>query len=116
MAKSLVDDLQDVIDEVADWSIKAILGAIDQFTLNSAPFDHVEKPREVQIDEYLAIRGNAQAWYSRLEDTAQTLIGQLKEMGLPEGEIAKLSPYTIAFKVQAKYHLDMEKMLNAASE
>ena len=110
MTQSLVQHLEEVIEKVSDWATDMILEAVNNMTVNSGPFGHVKLSPEEQLEEYAKIHGNAQAWYSRIEDTAQSLIGQLKEAGVPENEIMRLSPYTMAIKVQAKYALDMQKL------
>lgn len=115
MPASLVEELEEVIEEVADWAIKTILDAVDKFTLNSGPFGHVKLSPAEQLEEYATIKGNPQAWYSRIESSAQALIGELKSAGVPESEILKLHPYNVAFMVQAKYHLDMEKLLEKSN-
>ena len=111
MTTSLVQDVDQIIDEVAQWAIDIIMEAIDKFTLKSGPFGFVKLTPEEQLVEYSNYRGNAQAWYSRIESTAQGLIGQLKTAGIPEDQIATLAPYNIAFLVTAKYDMDMRELM-----
>ena len=107
---SLVDQSQEIIDLVSDWAVDQIHEITDKLTLGSGPFGHVKLTPAEQLAEYAKVENNAQAWFSRIESTAQTLIGELKGLGVPETDIMKLSPYTIAIKVQAKYWLDMQKL------
>ena len=115
MTTSLVQDVDTIVDEVSEWAIEVILETTDKFTLKSGPFGFVKLTDEEMLADYANYFGNPQAWYSRIESTAQGLIGQLKAAGIPEDQIATLAPYNIAFLVTAKYDMDMRKLMEGSN-
>ena len=97
---TFIDDLEEVVDIVADWGVDIILDAIGKLTTNGRAFGSVDKPEELQLEDHMKKHGNPQAYVASIDKRARDLINQLMEDGIPPEDIASIHPYDISIKYE----------------
>ena len=103
---SFVDEMEEIVDIVSDWGVETIMKAIED--LGNRPFDSVELSVEQQLEDYLKLRGNPQAWSTYIDGKATELITQLQADCVPGDDIVSIHPHDIAIKYAIDWSSRME--------
>ena len=96
---------------VADWAVAAINRIVEILTPNGRPYGHMEQTMSERLIEYMALRGNEQAWGQYILDSAQNIAQKLIDSGLDQATMLSVHPWDIAAKYAAEYSIEMEDEL-----
>jgi len=108
---SYITDMEEVIDEVADWAVSLIQETISALMPDGKPFLMELKTEDDQIEEYMALRGNPEAWTKFIAENTSAIILELQDSGLDADLINTVHPADIAQKFAISWSADMEKVL-----
>jgi|SRR3990167_136252 len=108
---TFIDEVEQVVDEVAIWGADQVKAAIDALAPDGRPFGTVKRTEEEQIAEYLTIRGNPTNWLIWLRAKSEELIQQLMVGGIDQDVIATIDPVDIAIAFAIDYSAEMESKL-----
>lgn len=106
-----VEELEGVIEGVSNWAVDIIQKAVEALNPSGKPFQFEEQPIEKQIEDYILIRGNPEAWLSFIQSRSDEMVKRLEEAGVPPNEIASVHPFDIASKYAIAYSVFMEDEL-----
>jgi len=106
-----METLEDVAQEVSTWAVDIIKHVVEAVSPEGRPFDTELMSTEDQLNEYLNIRGNPDAWLQWISIQELNITEQLFAAQVPEGEIALANPHKLAFAYALKYSSKMEKLL-----
>ena len=108
---TFIEDMEALVDKVSDWGVDVILDSVEQLTKDGRPFGAVAMSPEIQMEEYMKLRGNPEAFVKYIDSKARDLITQLMEDGIAEEDIASVHPYDIAINFAIEWSYDMEKKM-----
>lgn len=108
---SFIAQVEASIEEVADWGANLIDRAIKALSPDGRPFLYSEQSEGEQIVEYMALRGNPEAWAKWIGDTAGEIFMKLQESAVPPDEIMAVHPVDIAMKMAIEHSYTMETMM-----
>ena len=108
---TFIEDMEKIVESVSDWGVEVVVNAVEQLTTDGRPFGAVVMPPEVQMEEYMKMRGNPEAFAKYIDSKARDLITQLIEDGLAEEDIASVHPYNIAIQFAIDWSAQMEKKI-----
>ena len=109
---TFIEDMEALVDIVSDWGVDVVLDSVAQLTKDGRPFGAELRSSEIQMEDYMKLRGNPEAFAKHIDSKARDLITQLTEEGIAEEDIASIHPYDIAIKFAIDWSYDMEKKLN----
>lgn len=105
---SFIADMEEVAELVSDWAVEVVGKAVDALMPDGRPWNTIEQTMDERLQEYLALRGNQQAWDEYRLEQAVEIATRLMNNGLDESDVLGLHPYDIATKFAAKWSYDME--------
>ena len=108
---SFVTDIEEVVEELSDWAVETVLEILDSITPDGKPF--FKEPISVaeQLEEYMAIRGNPEAWTKWMAEQAVTIILELQDSAVPPDMILSVHPVDISQKAAIAWSAEMEDKL-----
>lgn len=106
-----IDRLEQAQKMVADWAVTAIQRIVDILTPDGRPYGYTEQTMDKQLVDYIALRGNEQAWGQYILDSAQNIAKKLVDSGLDQETMLSVHPWDIAAKYAAQYSIEMETEL-----
>ena len=113
---TFIEDQEEVVPIVRDWAVGIINDAVVSLTKDGRPFGSDIMTPEQQMEEYMKLRGNPEAYMKYIDSKARDLMNQLLKDGLDEESIASIHPYDIAIRFAIDWSSRMEKeMLNDKS-
>lgn len=107
-----VDQLERVTDEVSDWAVGIIQRVYETLAPDNRGWDEVLQSEEDQLNDYIMLRGNPEAWGQYLYELAEDISTKLMDAGLPSDDIASVHPWDLAQKFALDYSVRMEKLLD----
>lgn len=115
MSIGLVDSIDEIVETVSDWAVDIIKDALTALNPSGRPYGFVDQPIEEQLNDYILIKSNDQAWLAFIQNKSQEIIQRLTEAGLPEDELAAIHPFDIASRYAIAYSAYMEDELRKRS-
>lgn len=106
-----VDQLERVADEVSDWATAVIFRVYETLAPDNRGWDETIQSEEDQINDYVMLRGNPEAWGQYLFELAEDISTKLMDAGLPSDDIASVHPWDLAQKFALDYSVRMETLL-----
>ncbi len=113
---SFIKQVEDSIEEVAQWGADLIDRALSVLAPDGRPFLFAEQSEGEQILEYMKIRGDEQEWAKWIGDTAGQIVSKLQESAVPPDEIMAIHPIDIAAKFAIEYSYNMETLIGNKAE
>lgn len=110
-----VADLERVAQLVADWYAQTVMDIYHVLMPDGRPFDYVDNPQQ-KMNDYLALRGNEQAWLEYFWTEAQNIMQKLQQSGLPQDKILAVHPYNLAQLWGLEFSVEMENHLRKGEE
>ena len=111
MADSYIDKLELAEHMVADWAVEAVNRIYKILTPDGRPYGYTEQDMDGRLVDYMALRGNEQAWGQYILDSAQNIAQKLIDSGLDQATMLSVHPWDIAAKYAAEYSIEMEDEL-----
>lgn len=111
MSRTFIDQLDDVVEVVSDFGVQIVTRALDLLAPDGRPFGYEPGTPEMQIQEYMPLRGNAEAWGQWIMDNAQVIVEKMQENSLSPSDIESIHPYDIAQKAAIGYSVRMEALI-----
>ena len=111
MGNSFVEELEEVVDEVAEWGAEQVKIIINKLSPDGRPFGSVEKSMEQQLDEYRQMRNDPAKWLEFISTWSLQVTQQLAGSGVSQETIQSISPIDIAIAFASDYAIRMEKEL-----
>ena len=96
MAETFIDDLEAVVDEVAQWGADEVVAVINALAPDGRPFGAVKKDIEQQLTEYRLLRNDVNAWMVWISQKATELTGTLMQASIDPDTINAVNPVNIA--------------------
>lgn len=112
MAKTFIDTLEEVTEEVAQWASQTINQVTEIISPDGRPYMSRLLSEEEQVEQYLNLRGDPQAWSQWLGERELEIIQELLQGGMNEAEISLVSPQQLAASIALQYSASMEKLIN----
>lgn len=106
-----IDQLERVADEVSDWATAMILRIYETLAPDNRGWDETLQSEEDQINDYIMLRENPEAWGQYIFELAQDIQTKLADAGLPSDDIASVHPWDLAQKFALDYSFRMETLL-----
>lgn len=111
MSQSYIEVLEDVALEVSQWAEEFTDNIIEAVSPDKRPFDSVPTSETDDLNKYLEIRGNPNAWIQWIGLQEYSITNQLYSAQVPDDEIALISPRKLAEAYALAYSAKMEKLL-----
>lgn len=108
----LFEDVQEI---VSNWAVDVIQEIVHALIPDDRPFGFQEQSIEEQINEYILLRSNPNAWLEYIQTNAQLIEQKLQEASVPPDLIASVHPFDISVKFSLAYSAYMEDQLRARS-
>jgi hypothetical protein len=108
---SFVSGIENIVDVVADWAVDAIEQVVNILAPDGRPFGYEPVDEEDQIENYLQLKGNPQAWTAFINERATKISQDLQTNGLQEDDILSVHPFDIAARYAMNYAAAMEAKL-----
>lgn len=111
MPETFIDELEAVVEEVAERAAREIQEIVDTLAPDGRPFGQDRKSLEEQLIEYRNIRNDTAAWKLWISNKALEITGKLQVDGIDQEKINALNPLRIAIAFMVDYSTRMEKEL-----
>ena len=111
MANTFVDELEEVVEEVATRLAEDIANIVDTLAPDGRPFGQELKSTEEQLADYRIIRNDVEAWKVWVSNKALEISTQLKLGAVSEDKVVALNPLRIALAFMLDYSSKMEKLI-----
>lgn len=111
----IIKDLEEAVDVVSDWAVKVILEVTNVLSPDGRPFGYVEQSDEEQLNDYFLLKGNPEAWATKIGEIAGDISKKLSDSQVPEDDILSIHPIDIAQKWAISYSVEMESKLEKNS-
>jgi len=111
MPDTFVDELEEVVQEVADILAEEIQEIIDALAPDGRPFGQEKKSIEEQLIEYRGIRNDVEEWKQWISNKAMEITGRLQVDGVEQEKINAINPLNIAIAFMIDYSTRMEQEL-----
>lgn len=112
---TFISELEEITEEVSDWAVDIIQDVVKALMPDGKPWGYVALSDEDQIQNYLALRGQPEAWIRFIGEQAAEITNKLTDAGLPPDKIAEAHPFDIASKFAIAYSSEMERELRKRS-
>lgn len=106
-----IDQLEKVAEEVSDWAVGVIERVYETLAPDSRGWEETLQSEEEQINDYIMLRGNPEAWGQYLFSLVQDIQQKLYDAGLKPDDIVSVHPWDIAQKFALDYSARMEDLL-----
>ena len=116
LAKSFIDDIEEIIEEVSDWAKKVVDETVQLLSPDGRAFGTVHQTDEERLEEYLKIRENTSGWAAYIDSTARTIMDKLTMDNVNPDLVVSVHPYSIAVKLAYAYANEMEGIINKVNE
>jgi hypothetical protein len=111
----LADEVDEIVEEVAQWAVDSIEHALDQILGSGRPIGSPKKSEREQVVEYMKIKGNPDAWRQWMAETDADLRDRMgvvfEAMQVPPEFIAAIHPFDIVVREAVAYSRRMERLL-----
>ena len=114
MTKTFIDELEDIVEIVSDWSVEVVRDAVQKLSTDGRPFMMDKKSTRQQLDEYLMLINSPDpvaACVMYIDQMAETVAGHLLASNIPPNEIVAIHPYDIAARHLIIWSAEMETLL-----
>lgn len=111
MPNTFVDELEEVVDEVATRVATDIQSIVDTLAPDGRPFGQELKSTEEQLIDYRGIRNDVEAWKLWISNRALKISQELKLGGVSEDKVAAINPLKLAVAFMIDYSTRMEKLI-----
>lgn len=111
----IIKDLEDAVEIVSDWAVGVVQEVTKVLSPDGRPFGYTEQSDQEQITEYLMLKGDPEAWATRIGEVAGDITKKLTDAQVSPDEIASVHPMDIAQKYLISYSADMETMMEKNS-
>lgn len=109
---SIVKDIDEVIEIIAQESVDTILEVVDILIPDGKPYGYVDGN---EMEVYLKLRGNPEAWTKWIAEQAAEIVNKLSQSGLDPDQINSVHPMDIAQKFALSFSVTMEEEINGIS-
>lgn len=113
MKDGFIPELDTIAEMVSDWAVDNILRAYNVLTPDGRPFGYVERSMSDRLQDYIALKGNPQAWMQYISESTQSIMEKLSDNGLDASTIASVHPWDIACRYALEYSGEMEDELRS---
>jgi len=113
MTKTFIDELEDIVDIVADWCAEVVNDTVAKLSTNGRPFMMSEKDPQQQLAEYMILINSPDpqmAFVNYIDGKARDIIARLMASNIPENEIVSIHPYDIAARHVIIWSAEMEAL------
>lgn len=111
----IIKDLEEIVDVVADWAVETVLEVTRALSPDGRPFGYVAQTDEEQLNDYFLLKGNPEAWATRIGEIAGDITKKLTDAQISPDEIMSVHPMDIAQKYLISYSCEMEAKLEKNS-
>lgn len=108
---SFVTDVEDVIEELSDWVVETVMEIVDAIMPDGKPFFKELPTLDEQIQEYMTLRGNPEAWTKWMAEQTVFIVTELQDSAVPPDMILSVHPVDIAQKAAIAWSAEMEDAL-----
>ena len=110
MPSSFVSDAEQVADEIADWVSAVVDDIVQYLSPGGRPFGEQKLTPAMELEQYLEMRGDPDAWVQFIDMHAQHIIQRISGEGVNPEIVVSLHPYDIAVNYAINYSAKMEAM------
>lgn len=111
MTDTFIDELEEIVDEVADSIATEVQAIVDALAPDGRAFGTELKSTEEQLAEYRIIRNDVEQWKLWVSNKALEITTNLQQGMVAQEKIDQLNPLSIAMAFMRAYSAKMEKLL-----
>jgi hypothetical protein len=108
---SFVRDIEEAVEELADWTVETVNEIIAEIMSDGKPFFLEPKTELEELEEYMGVRGNKEAWTKWMAEQTGAIIMELQDSAVAPDLIISVHPVDIAQKVAIDWSARMEDTL-----
>jgi|CXWK01.1.fsa_nt_gi hypothetical protein len=108
---SFVQNVEEAIEELSDWVVQTVNDIINEIMPDGRPFFQEPKTKLEQLEEYMQIRGNPEAWTKWMAEQTGVIIMELQDSAVSPDLILSVHPVDIAQKTAITWSAEMEEEL-----